>query len=83
MALWLTDESLPADIPDSDEIQADLCASPYRRDSNDRKCLLAKEDIKKEYGFSPDFGDAGGLTFAEPVRNKKRKELNYGKVNLV
>lgn len=83
MSLWLTDESLPADIPDDDEIQADFCASPYRRDANDRKCLLSKDDIKKEYGFSPDFGDAGGLTFAEPVRVKKRKELNYGRTSIV
>lgn len=67
MALWLTDESLPVDIPDDDELQADLCASPYDRDSNDRKNLWPKEKIKKELGFSPDYGDAAALTFAEPV----------------
>ena len=55
------------DIPDNDEMQADLCASPYDRDSNDRRVLWAKDKIKSKYGFSPDFGDAGGLTFAEPV----------------
>ena len=71
MELWLNDDSLPADIPDDDEIQADFCASPYRRDANDRKNLLSKEDIKKEFGFSPDFGDAGALTFAEPVSTVK------------
>lgn len=64
---WLADENLDVEIPDDDEIQADFCASPYDRDSHDRKCLWRKEKIKKEYGFSPDFGDAGALTFAEPV----------------
>lgn len=67
MADWLNDESMPVDIPDSDELQADICASPYTRDSNDRRVLLSKDKIKAEFGFSPDFGDAGGLTFAEPV----------------
>lgn len=77
MALWLTDESLPADIPDDDEIQADLCASPYNRDSNDRKVLWPKDKIKSEYGFSPDYGDAGALTFSEPVNTNKNVELKF------
>ena len=79
MALWLTDENLPADIPDNDEIQADLTASPYARDSNDRKVMLSKDRIKQEYGFSPDYGDAGALTFTEPVGVNKLKdvELNF------
>jgi len=67
MAEWITDESMPPDIPDSDEIQADLCASPYDRDSNDRRVLWSKDKIKEKYGFSPDYGDAAALTFAEPV----------------
>lgn len=67
MAEWLTDESMPPQIPDDDEIQADLCASPYDRDSNDRKVLWSKDKIKSKYGFSPDYGDAAALTFAEPV----------------
>jgi len=67
MANWLHDENLPPDIPDDDEIQGDLCASPFEYDSNDRKVLWAKQKIKTEYGFSPDYGDAGALTFTEPV----------------
>ena len=73
MADWLVDESLPASIPDSDELQADLCASPYDRDSNDRRVLWAKDKIKSKYGFSPDFGDAAALTFAEPIAKPKPK----------
>jgi len=73
MSSWLTDESMPVDIPDDDELQADICASPYTRDSNDRRVLLPKDKIKSEFGFSPDYGDAAALTFAEPV--SKTKEI--------
>lgn len=66
-AAWLNNENMPVEVPDSDEFQADLCASPYDRDSSDRKVLWRKEKIKREYGFSPDWGDALGLTHAEPV----------------
>lgn len=68
--LWLRDENLDVDIPDDDELQADLCASPYHRDSHDRIVLEPKEKIKKLYGFSPDDGDALALTFAEPVNTQ-------------
>ncbi len=77
MALWLTDENMPADIPDNDEMQADLTASPYARDSNDRKVLLSKDRIKEKYGFSPDYGDAGALTFSEPVTTNTHQELIF------
>jgi len=63
MNLWFRNEDLPVEIPDSDELHADLLASPFKRDSNDRICLLAKEDIIKKFGFSPDGGDALALTF--------------------
>mgnify|MGYP003634331946 FL=1 len=56
-------------------MQADLCASPYDRDSHDRIVLWKKEKIKKEYGFSPDIGDALALTFAEPVNKHDKLEL--------
>ena len=75
---------LPVMIPDDDEMQADLCASPYSYDNKDRKVLWKKDRIKQEYGFSPDFGDSGALTFAEPVRqDRKKKKLNYGRSNVV
>lgn len=80
MAEWMTDESLPADIPDDDEMQADLCASPYDRDSNDRRVLWSKDKIKKIYGFSPDYGDAAGLTFSEPVSTVKKTKLRFDSI---
>lgn len=75
MADWLNDESMPPEIPDDDEMQADLCASPYDRDANDRRVLWKKDKIKSKYGFSPDYGDAGALTFAEPVNQSVRLTL--------
>ena len=66
--LWLSDESLDVEIPNEDTLQADLCASLYRRDSHDRIVLLPKDKIKEELGYSPDEGDALALTFAEPVK---------------
>jgi hypothetical protein len=64
---WMNDENLEVEVPDDDEFQADVCASPYDRDSHDRIILWRKEKIKEKYGFSPDDGDAGALTFAEPI----------------
>ena len=76
--LWLNDENLEVQVPDDDEIQADLCASPYDRDSHDRIILWRKEKIKAKYGFSPDDGDALALTFAEPIKQKKTPvKLNF------
>ena len=81
MSDWLVDESLPVDIPDSDEIQADLCACPFDRDSNDRKVMWPKEKIKSKFGFSPDYGDAAALTFSEPVNvNQIEEELNFSSI---
>jgi hypothetical protein len=80
--LWLRDENLDVQVPDDDELQADLCASPYYRDSHDRIILEKKEKIKKDYGFSPDDGDAIALTFAEPVPPRKQVQvLNVPMVN--
>jgi len=74
--LWLRDENVDVEVPDSDTLQADLCASPYERDTHDRIFLWKKEKIKKEYGFSPDEGDAAALTFAEPVNKNKPAPMN-------
>ena len=80
MADWMVDESMPVEIPDDDEMQADLCASPYERDSNDRRVLWSKDKIKSKYGFSPDYGDAGALTFTEPVNLNKKVKMRFDSV---
>ena len=69
MVLWLIDERDLAQIPDEDEFQADLCATPYHYDIYERKTLNKKEAIKKEYGFSPDLADAAALTFATLIQD--------------
>lgn len=74
---WLSDENLMVEIPDDDELQADLCASPYDRDSHDRMVLWSKDRIKNKYGFSPDDGDALALTKAEPVNLTKNVEITF------
>lgn len=74
---WLNDENMPVQIPDCDSLHADLAASPYDRDSNDRIILWKKERIKEKLGFSPDEGDALVLTFAEPVNTGKKVKINF------
>ena len=74
---WLTDENLEVQIPDDDELHADLIASPYDRDSHDRMVLWRKERIKAKYGYSPDDGDALCLTFAEPINPNQNAAMNY------
>lgn len=67
--LWL--EAQPADLPDDDEMQADLTQIKYSYDSNNRLIMEKKEDMKKRGLRSPDKADSLGLTFAEPVKKPK------------
>lgn len=62
---WLM--SQPAQIPDEDVIETDLCGLHYSYDSLGRTKLESKEDAKKRGIKSPDDGDALALTFAMPV----------------
>jgi len=71
LSAWMNDEHVEVEVPDDDSLQADLCASLYRRDSQDRVVLWPKDKIKAELGYSPDEGDALALTFAEPITLKK------------
>jgi hypothetical protein len=64
-----------ADIPDSDEMQADLTQIKYSYDSNSRLKMEKKEDMKKRGLRSPDHADSLGLTFAEPVQPPKKKAI--------
>jgi hypothetical protein len=67
MREWM--EKQPAQIPDSDELQADLTQIRYSYDSNNALKMEKKEDMKKRGFRSPDLADALGLTFAAPVVN--------------
>ena len=62
MREWLIQE-LPVQIPDSDELQTDLCNLGYKYDSSDRLQIESKEDAKKRGLLSPDTSDALMLTF--------------------
>lgn len=63
---WL--EKQPAQLPDSDELQADLTQIKFSYDSNNALKMEKKEDMKKRGFRSPDMADALGLTFAKPVK---------------
>lgn len=68
LALWLQTEDLDVQLPDSDELQADLCTPMAHWDSADRMVLESKEHIRRVRKLpSPDLGDAAALTFAEQV----------------
>lgn len=58
-------------IPDQDELHQDISCVPddIGPTSNGRIILIPKKQIKKDYGRSPDIGDALALTFAYPVQN--------------
>lgn len=53
---WLNDE--PNVLPDSDELQADLCNIKYQIDSNSRLVMEAKEHMKRRGVRSCDTADA-------------------------
>lgn len=64
---WMDDPG-GANIPDTDEVQADFLATPPDDpDSNNRRRLKDKKWVRKHAGFSPDIFDAACLTFAAPV----------------
>lgn len=50
------------DLDDDDQLAADLTAPTYRFDSDGRRVVESKDDMKKRLGRSPDRGDAALLT---------------------
>lgn len=63
-------------IPDDDDIILDLLSIPLAKEnSNGKFALVAKADIKKAFGKSPDIFDAMCLTFAYPVRSYASQTL--------
>lgn len=73
---WLRQN--PVQIPDSDELHADLCGPRYKPDSNGRLLIESKEKMKKRGIRSSDCADALCLTFAFPesVYNDNNTERN-------
>ena len=69
MREWLMNEDLPPQIPDDDELHADLTGPTYKRNSAGQLVLEKKEDMLKRGIRSPDIGDALALTFAMPLGN--------------
>jgi hypothetical protein len=72
---WLKEQ--PAQLPDDDAVQADLCVTQYKYTSNSQYKLESKDDLKKRLGRSPDRGDAIALTFAEPVAGRSMDISRY------
>lgn len=70
---WL-ESDLETEIPDDDYLHGDLVAPGFTYTSTLQKKLERKKDIKKRLKKSPDSGDAAALTFAEPVRVKKKPQ---------
>lgn len=79
MRAWF-DDTAGVQVPDNDEFQGDVCA-PVRGkgatqfDSAGRLVLESKDHIRERLGFSPDYGDAGALTFA--VDYGSLKEIDW------
>ena len=62
MREWLS-STIPVEIPDSDELQTDLCGLGYHHKSNGQLLLESKEQLKARGLPSPDLGDAMAYTF--------------------
>ncbi len=71
---WLKDGDVQ--VPDDDELQADLCSFTYDYDSNSRLVLEKKKDLKKRGLRSPDLGDSLGMCFADKVKLEERTRVN-------
>lgn len=78
MAQWI---DRGASIPDDDAVHADLGMMPDKKQMGDNRYkMVSKDDLRADYGRSPDLGDALALTFAAPVRNVK-SSTKYQKAN--
>lgn len=57
-----------ADIPDDDQLHADLCSLLWKYDSNGRIRLESKQDLRNRGIGSPDIADSLACTFAYQIR---------------
>ncbi|NUW71409.1 hypothetical protein HOP38_02645 [Vibrio mediterranei] len=60
----ILNSDLPVDLPNDEELRAELCAYRGRKNAEKQLVLEAKEEIRKELGRSPDKGDSLKLTLA-------------------
>jgi len=60
---WLMGE-LDVQIPDEDELHADLCSLGYKHRSNGQLLIESKDDLRKRGMPSPDLADSLMLTFS-------------------
>lgn len=75
---WLEDVG-EAQIPDLDSLQSDATAPGYKHNNYGQLLIESKQDIKKRGMRSPDEWDAVALTFAEPVGERRKVEINTKK----
>lgn len=83
MREWF-DDPAGVSVPDSDELQGDLCAPTApgtvvggtRFNSLGQLILEDKAHMKKRLSFSPDLGDAAALTFAIDLSQAQRINWN-------
>lgn len=64
-------------LPENENLAAELCCVNKKYDSRGRLQLEEKEEIKKRLGKSPDMADALALTFAEPVFEMPNENNGY------
>ena len=76
---WLDDE-LGADIPDDDELHADLCGPTFQFKSEQRILIESKDDMAKRGLRSPDTADALLLTFAGPATQRRSAQSILAKL---
>jgi len=60
---WLM-QDMPVELPDSDELQSDLCSVGFKHKSNGQLLIESKADLKKRHMPSPDCADALIHTFS-------------------
>lgn len=78
---WLSNDKLPVQMPDSNDLFEELITIEKRYDGRGRLQLEGKDDLKQRLGRSPDKADALALTFAEPVYDTGVPRL-YGNGNV-
>jgi hypothetical protein len=71
---WFKQE-LPVQIPNDDELLDDLCSVNKSYDQRGRLQLESKDKVKERIGRSPDKADAFVLTFAEPVYDVGKPQM--------